>query len=422
MQIKHLDSYEQMALSDAARMLLCHFAAGDVQRPLYPVPADWEEVFQGVCGNGLLGLTQRYLARQPTRAYPPLEFRQRIQEAQRINTMRMIMMYRKIRPLLDYLTRSGLDYMVIKGPAVAYSVYPDAALRSFNDLDIVVRERDWAMMHQLLIGIGFKPEEDLPQPPPKLVPQAVMYELKYWHAETKLLVEVHYDDILNAGLAARDVEGFWQRATMAQVDDIPVKVMSLDDQLIHLCIHAHYHSYTRLNWLSDLAFIVRDHAARIDWERILKTVQVEEAQVGVYYSLYFLERLLGVSAPMGVMAALRPDTFRRRFHERYMPEEKILLLQPMSRSDFSFYFMPLFKRLLPDLLVMGRRREKLHYLQRLLLPPQDWLRYYYRLSSTQMIMIHYLLHPLKLAYHYLDEIVAAVARPQTNIGDQQTRV
>jgi hypothetical protein len=157
-----------------------------------------------------------------------------------------------------------------------------------------------------------------------------------------------------------------------------------------------------------MAFIVRDHAAQLDWERLLQTVRIEEAQVGVYYSLRFLDQLLGVSVPEDMLTALRPDRFRRWWHERYLPEEKVLSLQPMWRPDFSFYFRPLLRRLLPDLLVMGRRGDKLRYLLRLLLPPRGWLRDYYKLSHTSRIVVHYLLHPLKLMYHYLAEVVTTV--------------
>jgi hypothetical protein len=76
MRIEKLDSYERVPISDATRTLLCDFAAGDVKRLLHRLDADWEEVFQGVCRNGLLGLTHRYLTQREPQDYPPLEFRQ----------------------------------------------------------------------------------------------------------------------------------------------------------------------------------------------------------------------------------------------------------------------------------------------------------------------------------------------------------
>lgn len=398
----------RVPITDATRSLLCDFAAGDLKRQLDHLDADWDQVFHNVCRNGLLGLTHRYMKQQKSQDYPPPEFRQRVHQAYRLDALRMALMYRNIGQVLVQLKKSGLDYLVIKGPAIAHTVYPDPTLRSFNDLDLVVRERDWAAMHQILVEMGFTPEENLPQPPPKLVPQAIIHQLKYWHQDMELLVEVHYDDILNAGLASRDVEGFWQRAIQIDVQGMLVRVMSLEDQLIHLCVHLHYHGYTRLNCFTDIAFVVRDHAAELDWERLFETVEVEEAQVGVFYTLHFIDQLLGISVPEGVMSRLRPGRLRRWFHERYVPEEKILSLQPMWRPDFSFYFTPVLKRMLPDLLVMGRRSEKIHCLFRLLTPPRDWLVYYYSLDPSKPVWIHYLLHPLKLAYHLGEELLCTL--------------
>lgn len=406
-------------ISDSARVLLCSLAAGDVRRPLPRVDADWEEVFRGVCRNGLLGLTHRTLQHQDSQDYPPPAFRHKVHLATRIDAVRMAVKQQSVEDVLERLNQAGLDTMVVKGPAIAHTLYPKPALRPYNDLDLVVRERDWAAAHQLLVEMGFSSEEDLPQPPPKLTPLDILYEQKYRHPETELLVEVHYDDILNAGLAARDVEGFWHRASQIDVQGLPIKVMSLEDQLIHMCVHLHYHGYTRLNNFSDMAFAVRDYGMKLDWERLLETVRVEGAQVGVYYSLLYLEQLLGVKVPEGVLDALQPDGFRRWLHERLLPTDSVLSLQPMWRPDFSFYFRPLFKRLLPDLLVMGRRADKLRYLLRLLVPPEAWLRNHYGLGGTRMIALHYVLHPLKLLYHYLAEVLDAILHPRdTFIADE----
>lgn len=410
-RIEKLDGYWRVPISDAARTLLCDFAAGDLARPLSQLDVDWEEVFQGVCRNGLLGLTQRYLGHRAHENFPPALFRDQIQRAHRISTMRLTLLYGEIARVLARLLETGIDFMVIKGPALAHRIYPDPLLRPFNDLDLVVRERDWATMHQSLTEMGFASGQDLPEPPPKLVPKAILYELQYFHPEMTLVVEVHYDDLFYAGLAARNVEKLWQRAVQVDLEGLTVKTLSLEDQLIQLCLHAHLHGYGRLGWFSDWAFIVRDCADALDWDRLCETVRDEDVQVGVYYSLHFLERLLGVGAPASVMAALRPDRFRRWWHERYQPEAKVLSLQPMDTAHFSFYFRPFLRRLLPDLLVMGRRREKLHYLWRLLTPPRQWLVHHYALDPSPLkVWPHYLLHPLKFFFHIAIDVIGAIGR------------
>ncbi len=408
MQLHKLDSYERISMSETTRILLCDFAVGLPTHPLHQFDTvDWQEVFQAVGRNGLYGLTYHYLRQNPTLTYPPLEFRQSIEHIYRASALNMVLMYRKINHVLSQLATFPIEYMVLKGPVLAQLVYPDQSWRPFNDLDILIRERDWAKMHQILLKLNFIPEYDLPYPPPKVIDEAVLYEVKYWHKENNLLVEVHYDDLLNAGLASRDIEGFWQRAISMDLDDVTIKALSMEDQLIHLCMHAHYHGYTRLNWFSDIAFLLRVFGDKLDWTRLLTTIRTEEAEVGVYYSLYFLEKLLGITVPAHVMAALQPDRFRQWWHEYYLPTPQVLSLKPMYRPDLSFYFRPLFKRLIPDLLIMGRRKEKIRYLLRLFYPPRDWLQHYYRLKKYPT-SIHYLLHPLKIMYHYFKEMIGKV--------------
>ncbi len=403
-------SYERAPVSETTRALLCVFAAADPRRPLPRLKADWDQVFRGIARNGLVGPSFDYLNRQAETDYPPPEFQQRIQQAHRTLTIRLAQLYKNIGRVITGLANHGINFLIVKGPALAYTVYRDPSLRFFNDLDLLVRERDWSAIYHALLDMGFRQSENLPQPPPKLVPYLSAYESKYWHSKTGFLVEVHYEDLYNTGLVSRDIDGFWKRAIGIEVDGLPVRVPSLEDQLVHECMHAHYHGYTRLNWFSDLALIVRDHADRLDWERVIETVRLEQLHAGVYYTLYFLDRLLGVPAPAEALDAVRPDGFRRWWHERVLPERKVLSMQPMSRPVFSFYFIPLLNRLIPDWLVMGRRKEKLRCLLHLLFPPRAWLRYYYRLPDTPMVMLHYFLHPLKLASHYLVEITQALVR------------
>jgi hypothetical protein len=265
------------------------------------------------------------------------------------------------------------------------------------------------VVQQHLIDIGYLPLEG-EDPPPHLTAQQVTYESQYQHSQRKFVIEVHYDDILNAGFRSRDVDGFWERAGTVEIADVSVTIMSLEDQVVHLCAHAHYHGYVRLNWLTDIALLIRNSPSPLDWNGVVQVARTEEAQVSTYYSLYFVRQMLDAAIPQQVLDDLQPDFFRRFWHERLMPDDKVMSLEPMWRPDFSFYFSPLLKRLLPDLLVMGRRREKLLYLTRLLVPPLAWLRFYYDLDESDSVGLHYLMHPLKLLFHYSREIVSAIIR------------
>jgi hypothetical protein len=404
MAIVSFDQYERTRHTDATRGALCLIAEGDLGQEFGERAVDWPALLAALGAHGLLSIAYRYFRHRqlPGELYP--EFLARLTNHHRLTAVKMTVLYRHVATVIHELTRSGPDFLVLKGPAVAHRLYPDPLLRPFGDLDLMVRERDWRHAHDALRTLGFTAEEAWSGPTPKLTAACTHYEVKYRHPTTGVRVEVHFDDLLNAGFASRDLDGYWARAQECSIDGQRVLALSPEDQLLHLCAHAHYHGYTRLCWFTDLAFAIRDHGASLDWDRLLATVEIEEAEVPCYYTLLFLGQLLQVWPPAGVLQRLRPGRARRALHELYMPAAAVRSLQPLPRADFSFYFRPFFKRLLPDLLVMGRRREKLHYLSRLLMPPGPWLRSYYGLAEQGVVAHHYLLHPMKLLYHVLAEV------------------
>jgi hypothetical protein len=53
------------------------------------------------------------------------------------------------------LERAGIEYRVLKGPAVAHRFYDDPSLRSYGDVDILVRGEDFDATMETLARIGF---------------------------------------------------------------------------------------------------------------------------------------------------------------------------------------------------------------------------------------------------------------------------
>lgn len=62
---------------------------------------------------------------------------------------------------------AGLDLIVLKGPALAHTMYPDASWRPFGDLDVLVRSRDWRRACLLLTEMGYR--RKFPEPRPGFV-------------------------------------------------------------------------------------------------------------------------------------------------------------------------------------------------------------------------------------------------------------
>jgi hypothetical protein len=62
----------------------------------------------------------------------------------------------------DRFRRAGIDYAVLKGPAIAHTAYPDPSFRAFGDLDVLVRGREFKSACLVLKELGF--QRIIPEP------------------------------------------------------------------------------------------------------------------------------------------------------------------------------------------------------------------------------------------------------------------
>jgi len=391
--------------SPAFRSVLTTLAGCDLRKPLPRADIDWDQMLAALQEHRIGGMAAYYLRHWTDPSYPPPSFQEAVKKLHYVKVVRMAAIYQKFEMIAQRFQDANIDFLVLKGPALAYLAAPEPAIRYFVDLDLMIREQDWAAMNSVLTEAGFYGIEDFSTPPPRLIPQVVpSHQTVYAYPDTGFTVEIHHEDLLHDNLAVRDLEGFWTRAETLQVDGVHFKTLSLEDHVLHICGHAHWHGFTHLCMLTDLVFILRDHASQIDWDAFLRTVAREEAHVPVYYSLRLVSTLFDVSPPAGVMESVRPDAFRRWWHERYMPEELINTLSAKIWIAFSFKNSPLFSSAIMNMLVMGRRAEKLSYLLRIFFPPRAWLRHSYGLPENRWLAPYYVLRPFRLVFTALADI------------------
>jgi putative nucleotidyltransferase-like protein len=69
---------------------------------------------------------------------------------------------RKLLEIAGVFERQGVEFIVLKGPAVAHTFYPDSSWRPFVDIDVLVRTRDWERACAVLAMLGMR--RRLPEP------------------------------------------------------------------------------------------------------------------------------------------------------------------------------------------------------------------------------------------------------------------
>jgi hypothetical protein len=136
-----------------------------------------------------------------------------------------------------------------------------------------------------------------------------------------------------------------------------------EDELVQLCVHVHKHGFERLIWLKDLDLYVRRRGEGLDWRLVAEVARREGVAGSVWYSLSLASDVLGT--PQTEAARLAPPLPVRLLYERVWPRAAVASLDgTMRRRAVQFHVAESWRGMLPTLVLMGRRRERMRLLIR----------------------------------------------------------
>ena len=266
------------------------------------------------------------------------------------------------------LRARGVEVIVLKGPTVAYTLYPRPELRMYHDLDLLCRVADYGALHAALSASGYTDagtadprgsHEQLADRPSASESHSVR---GFYDPSGDMKLEVHFD-ALQLGLFDKSEQPFWQRARTLSVAGIEIKMLAPEHQFLHLALHAHRHCYSRLSWLIELDLLVRREHAIIDWHLLMQTARVEGVGAAIRHSLITLQQVLGTPLPP-LPAPTLEELCLGACYRVLWPIQKTRSLDQHERHRL-LHFLPDDadpRNVLYGLVLMGRRREKLRAL------------------------------------------------------------
>ncbi|MDQ8205641.1 nucleotidyltransferase family protein [Pelagicoccus sp. SDUM812003] len=144
-----------------------------------------------------------------------------------------------------------IPYLSLKGPIVSQLIYGDPVKREFNDLDLLVRERDLARAVNLLGGFGF---EILDKPLWDLILSGNARPPSLYHIHLRkgtVLIELHWKLSRNEALMPFTDDQLWASRRQVQISGRSVAIPGARELLAYLDIHGSSHCWNRLKWLWD---------------------------------------------------------------------------------------------------------------------------------------------------------------------------
>jgi hypothetical protein len=267
--------------------------------------ANWATLLEQAAWHDLVPLLYYRLKALGPGATIPVDIEQELRDAYTHSTWRNMRLYHELGQVLAVLRDNDIPAILLKGAHLAQGVYPSIALRSMCDVDLLVRERDLSAVERCLFEMGCV----------RSGRSTTSCHHSYRTPVQGLLLEVHWDIVGMESPFTLSVDGLWARAQPLSLSDVPVAVLSAEDLLLHLCLHAGFrHGFeVGLTAFCDITEIVRCHGSELDWPLVQARARQWGAGRCVYLTLRLAQELLGTAIPAKVLRSLEPANVDARF-------------------------------------------------------------------------------------------------------------
>ncbi len=221
---------------------------------------------------------------------------------------RGFMLYHEFTKIFEILQKDGIPFIVLKGADLGETVYGDVALRPISDLDLLIQQKDIPRMTEVLGRMEYTMD-------PSNIPDRAGHHLRPFLKKGTVPVEVHWDIDGQRISSADQMEGLWGRARSGRIGGVNVLVLSREDMLLHLSLHAGYHHFSlKLISLCDIHEILQRYTDEIAWDQLLEMAGQWKATKALFLTLRLAQDLLTAKVPPRVLCALTPPDF----HDQYL--------------------------------------------------------------------------------------------------------
>ena len=326
--------------------------------PALAANLDWNLALELAEEHSVLGVVAKRL-KESGDTQMPADAREKFLGAMRTQQLFSLSMAAELFRILDAYGKAGIETILVKGPVVSFLAYGDPAVRSYVDLDLLVRDAAILPACRILTELGF--EGDVPEA--AILAGKIPGEYLFKRPGGQQIVELHTEKTFRYYPRPMRIVDMFARQRRVALEGREVASLCLEDELVLNCIHGAKHFWERLMWPADVAAIVARHP-EIAWERVRRAASEVGAERMVHVALLLAESLLDVPVPKEMAAKTNADGAARelvRQVEGWLPTA-------------GYEPPPLHRRAMFRLKMGGGGLSGAAYLMRLSLSPtdEDW--------------------------------------------------
>jgi hypothetical protein len=212
-----------------------------------------------------------------------------------------------------------------KGPLLAMAAYHDLALRSFLDLDLLIRPADLPRAIGVLEEHGYRPAAALAW----LTPETLLRwtgEMHYYSSggtstsETPASgtsIDLHWRLTPSHYPVQLDPEVLWRSQETLTIAGADLPTVSPEALVLLLAVHGAKHCWEAIGWVADLAWLLRANPD-LGWRNVLHLARETNCERPVLLAASLVHEVMEAPIPTELRTAIQADRQVRRLHARVL--------------------------------------------------------------------------------------------------------
>lgn len=332
----------------------------DYIKGLHNLSLNWEEVLEIAISNGIAPLLYHNMKKIHESHFIPQEVMDQLRKYYYKNLVRNMDFYTELKKVLNAFYEKGVEVIVLKGAALAETIYANIGLRHMNDIDLLVQEQNLDIAKELMAELSYISYEGS---------RSKDWYRKFHHhlapflsQDNKIKIEIHHDIIPPENPFYIDIRKSWDRAQSIVIGGINTLVLSPEDLIVHLCLHSFYSQPLNkgLRNLVDISQVVRFYGERINWDLIIREAHEGNFTDFIYYPLCLARDILGMEINREILDALKTGSKVGSFGDCLLRliTKRSILLRDQSSSIFPVWILQaLYKELWRETHVRNKLRS-----------------------------------------------------------------
>jgi hypothetical protein len=230
----------------------------------------------------------------------PVDIRAQLEAFQSHHLARTLNLFDELRRVTTLFSDNGISFVIFKGPVLAMARYGDLAHREYNDIDVIVPERQMAEAERLLASLNYR--NDQGEAAFRHAFLAHQRQYRFALADSNAAIDLHW------GFAGSHVPfplapaEIWNDPARLSVGGRRIPTLSAANLALLLAGHGTKEGWLYLKWVCDFAYLI-DRAPDLDWLGIHRRARSQGCGDSVLLGCLMAQALLESPIP-GALAPL----------------------------------------------------------------------------------------------------------------------